>query len=264
MSDLDVHSISLSPLSRAAKMVQPMTILNRSELEARFARIKEEEQLIHAQRNLLFGVEQDALGELSAERERLTADHFRVLYKLELARMADHFPVLSHEPFTWRDNDGLPQLVLFSLDDPLFRYEAKYTCRRWLRRSAHIHRHPRSLPLQIYKLYGDVEELLLRVAIRERHDITLSCRFSGTLPLLIRKKIQELKRETKFLMEFFIVVEPGAWDLKKETVTQRDPLLVGWYYDHLWLIDSFDVLPVEAALATLCTDIKEKEPVSDH
>lgn len=163
-----------------------------------------------------------------------------------IALLAQKYRSLSIEPLKWRKPNGTPALAIFPMESSEFgfMYNGDLTF-------------DSDLPNQLKEYYKDIELLMKREYRRCRLDeddgdeLTLSCSFSGVIPSKTKKKIEEA--EELFDDNIFIVAEATrwVWDETKR-LPERDPLVVGWHEAEpkkLWLIDMFDVTPIEQAMA---------------
>jgi len=79
--------------------------------------------------------------------------------------------------------------------------------------------------------------------------ITWRARWSGLLPPEIKDQIH--KHSKTFDDKLYLLAEPTSWEFKEEKMPKpprpvyKDPLLVGYAHGSLWLIDQFDVTPLE-------------------
>lgn len=186
----------------------------------------------------LLGVEKFAR---SAVAERLCAIRNRLhshLWRLEGERtsiLVRGFPTMSFEPLQWRDQQGFPQLALFSVDDPVFAINSE----GWI--------HPK-LPRKIQRLYADVviklqsmEREQMSARTRRSHDdyeYEIEVRFAGVLPSETRERIQSHRC---LFEETYLLAEVARWNVS----IKRDPLVLGYRRGKFSLFDSFDVTPLE-------------------
>jgi hypothetical protein len=195
----------------------------------------------------LLGVEEQAmlvlnsrLGNIKRSREALM-DKKEQMEKLE--KIGASYYRLSLEPLTWRDADGFPRLVVFTLKSPTFSLTARPT-----KGDSTVYPF---LPGKIAGQYRDVLDLL-ESKRQEKKGLQLTCKFEGLIPREVRQKINEAR--DLFGDHIFIVAEPGSLTLNEITPlpTKRDPLIVGYDpeadADSLWLIADFDTTPVEEAM----------------
>ena len=178
------------------------------------------------------------LSALQAHHRTLTTEGAR-LQRLE--KVGNIYRRLSLEPLTWRDAQGFPRLVVFTLTSP--------TCRLVAMPNNEVRVEP-GLPNNIAKQYQDVLKLL-QTNRPNRKGLELICQFEGLIPHEVREKIEEARR--LFSDQIFIIAEPGSLTLNEVTpIPKGDPLIVGYDpnsdADGLWLIADFDTTPVEEAM----------------
>lgn len=191
--------------------------------------------------------------------------------------LGTRYHLLSTEPLTWRDKDGWPRLVVFSLDSPNFemkvtgsmaavredtvRHErqigASRTSISYEKRRVQEYRFTRgirpALPHTIGSCYSDVLTKLGQMARKRNKSIRLSCRFEGLIPLETKQKIAEARDLFKHL---FLVAEPNGFTISERAITvprprprpDPDPLIVGFDGSQLWLVADFNTTPVEEAM----------------
>mgnify|MGYP001613961619 CR=1 FL=1 len=188
--------------------------------------------------------------------------------------LGTRYHLLSTEPLTWREKDGWPRLVVFSLDSPNFemkvtgsiarvregmvRHErqlgASRTSISFEKRRVKEYRFTRgiqpTLPHVIGSCYSDVLAKLGQMALKRKKSIRLSCRFEGLIPLDVKQKITEARDLFKHI---FLVAEPNGFTISERAITvprprprpDPDPLVVGFDGSQLWLIADFNTTPVE-------------------
>ena len=132
------------------------------------------------------------------------------------------YQLFSLEPFKWR-NDKAPSLVLFSLDDPYF-VESNTD----MQNNADTQDRPK-LPRKIRSLFRDLND----------NWKIMRCSLECIIPAKIKEKIEKVKSSFE---DIFIVAEPI---IDKKVPSDPDPFVVGWDGINLWLIDSFDITPIE-------------------
>lgn len=188
----------------------------------------------------------------------------------------ERYPYLSMEVLGWRNEQGLPKLVPFSLTDPLFSIEASYN---WIRGSGkewQIGGSIQNLPQPMARLCGDVAKRFqneFREDLRNNRSLrtgswskSITAQFSGIIPQWVREKIQQCaadfsvstprveigkvgwlrKREVTKIdvaTNIFLIAEVDKWTSK--LVLRPDPLVVGYRAGCLWFICSFDETPLE-------------------
>ncbi len=149
------------------------------------------------------------------------------------------YPLLSLEPFTWRDEVGYPALVPFALNSTEFTLTTNDN-------SQGFSISP-SLPGPIVQCFKDVAERLKTIERTQRKQARLRTKFAGIIPPAVKAKISFARAD--FNDQIFLVAEAAKWTLDLiEPINIGDPLVVGWAEDRLWLIDAFDTTPVEQAM----------------
>jgi hypothetical protein len=191
----------------------------------------------------LLGVEDQARQVLT--EKQLEVESRRNLLQAELQRTQRletlrKYQCLSLEPLKWRDDEGLPRLVLFSLDSPDFMIKVM---------PGNDGSISPLLPSRIAACYADVVTSL-QAKRPPRKGLELTCRFQGLIPPEVRQRIKEA--QPIFGRKIFIVAEPGPFTLNTVTpIPVGDPLIVGYDEaepEHLWFIADFDTTPVEEAM----------------
>jgi len=186
----------------------------------------------------------------------------------------ERYPCLDIEVLGWRDGQGFPKLVPFSLTDPLFSLEADYKNSRrpeWKLRGSVA-----GLPRPMVSMYNDIFERFREELLESREynwvklwSKSITSRFSGVIPQWVRDNIKEasadfsvspprgeiakggwlrIKREvtkTVVATNIFLIAEVDKWVVNKEVVLRPDPLVVGYKAGCLWFICSFDETPLE-------------------
>lgn len=261
---MSAQVLSLQKARESVQVCPPAdTRLQRVELRRR--------QLAHARTELasVLPVEGTTVREVIRQRIELLER------AIEDPTFEERYPYLSMEVLGWRDEQGFPKLVPFSLDDPLFSLEADYERYRgpkWQLRGSVAH-----LPRPMLQMYNDIFERFREECIeyeRERNSWVQSwrksimTRFIGVIPQWVREKIQEAavdfsvstprvevekigwlrKREitkTDVATNIFLIAEVDKWVVNKEAVLRPDPLVVGYKAGCLWFICSFDETPLE-------------------
>lgn len=190
----------------------------------------------------LFGIEEFARDTLQKRLEELKARQVQFQNGFFLGT---RYHALSLEPFTWRDEQGWPTLVFFSLESPKFEFAARGS-RDW---NGHYRyraaSHPK-LPKVIAACYADVLAKLRTLASSKSRTVKLVCNFNGLIPAAVKEKITEAK---SLFEEIFIVAEPSGFNLEEAAIVmpKRDPLVVGFDGNGLWLIADFETTSVEEA-----------------
>lgn len=78
---------------------------------------------------------------------------------------------------------------------------------------------------------------------------TYETRFSGKVPQATREKIRSVLRTNDFTGDNIFLIYEAQWH--PVAVPDPDPIVAGWDGKNLWIIDVFDLTPVERALACL-------------
>lgn len=200
----------------------------------------------------LFGFEANAkpviqahVGKLRKERERLQ----------NLSKYGQ-FGCLDTSPLKWRDASGYPRLVVLSLDSP--RFELSVVCKQGWRvdsRSGNDVKMTQrksfvfpKLPKVIACCYRDVLERLVATAKESRKSQFLATEYNGVIPDQTREKIHEALKQFSGV---FLIAEAKNWSLTEKKPKQMprpnrgDPIVVGFDGSNLWVIDSFDLTPIE-------------------
>lgn len=195
----------------------------------------------------LLGVEQVGAKRL---KSRITAVRRQQTAMSKMANLCANYRRLTLEPLQWRNKNGWPTLVLFSLSSPEF--ELAVIGRRDYGSGYHFRKEVRPrLPKPMAACYADVLERLHEMAKKERRTIRLSCTFEGLIPPEIRTEI--VKVRGVFGKQIFLMTEAPRFLLKKMAVARpapivapnRDPLVVGFDGKDLWLIANFDLTSIE-------------------
>lgn len=167
---------------------------------------------------------------------------------------AHRYPILSLEPLTWRYETGYPKLVLMAIDQ-LGRIEivARHTSsdqKAWQYRPLFGDRRYEEVGRKIIdRCYKDVGVLLQGKAqealrVRGEADVKISLELGNLLiPPKTRAKIA--KARTHFGDQIFLIVEAKEWVENTVVRPDPDPLVVGYEDGFLFLIDVFDLKPIE-------------------
>lgn len=182
------------------------------------------------------------------------------------------YHLLSMEPLTWRDKNGWPRLIVFSLDSPHFEISVSARSTDDWRNLRFSTKMFPTLPDQIVACYSDVQKILRKKA-GARHKaktlstydtgnvkvaVKLSCRFEGIIPDDVKGKIAEARGSFK---EIFLVAEPTGFEINITAIVvpKRDPLVVGFDGKQLWLIADFETTPIEEAMIFTLSSEKKGE-----
>lgn len=194
----------------------------------------------------LYGLEVNARPAIRAQIKILERERERLRRINEFGNL----PCLSFEPLTWRDQKGWPRLAILGLDSPRFvlsvvgRYKRNdFGTPRRIYRTVTTPK----LPQLIQDCFKDVSDKLMEMAKEKKRSIHLATEYIGVIPDVTREKISEAK---PMFRDIFLIAEARVWVLS-ETVIPRprprrsDPIVVGFDGANLWIIDSFDLTPVE-------------------
>ena len=202
------------------------------------------------------------MARLQQERNKLTNEKLKRL-------STKHFQELSFEPLKWRDEMGWPRLSLFDTDGRSIMFRAtveKPTSVKIGNVWGILVNYRLAIgtnPLQPFMdLYFDVLLKLQtmvtdRLSTRENLTVVLQSRWDGILPSKARQVLQA--SQYRFNSEgccTFLLAEPTSpWVVEESsepsrTPAQKDPLIVVFCKDKLWLVDSFDPTPLENYVAS--------------
>jgi hypothetical protein len=224
-------------LERVVALVEPETkIVPPEQINAEIARLTE-------QQRQLFGFEE---GANDAIKKRLE----------ELSRLA-RFPDMStYRKFTtlsmldWRGKNYYPKIVLFSLKNPVFKIKGG--------ESDFYRDIDPELPKELAVHYKDVQDRFCAMCNRwtcNYSTFSISCRYDGVIPPATRQKTKQAVNVFG-LDKVFIMAEATKWAEQStpKPILDLDPLVVGWDGASLWLIDKFDLTPIEQMLAVEFTE----------
>lgn len=186
-------------------------------------------------RGSLLGFERDA----EAQLDRHIASLERKKQALSNG-MANYRKFATLDMLRWRSN-GMPRLVLFSPNSPDFAFVSRWN-------TAEIRP---GLPGGLEACYEDVCRKVARktgTAFWKTSSVTVSCSYTGVVPDETRKKIETAQKQ---FANVFIMAEATKWTTTEERQPiLADPLVVGWDGADLWLIDQFDLTPIEKLIAS--------------
>lgn len=175
------------------------------------------------------------------------------------------FPRLDPAFLTWRRKDGWPSLAIFSLESPDCEFAHETTHWTALIARSRKENKGRHWPERFRrKYYEDVYRKLEYLAMNEvspdtmRGCASIRARFSGLLPDKTKAKMEGLKEH--FGTNMFVVREAPEWKLETWIAPEKwDPLLVGVCGDGLWLLDDFDLTPLERIIKSEWATGPQKE-----
>ncbi len=231
-------------LSQVAKSARLLTSDDVTSARRRREELAVQMQQVTSLYKGLLGIEhasKDALQEsyntLRDEREKLTrrANPGGIV--------PERYQILEINPLTVRDKDGFPALVIWKLDSPDFEIEFRHSSE-----TDHLSvLSPKKLPEELAKCFNDLAKLLKsKVNSSYGGRTTISCKFTGLIPRDVKGKIEEAR--SFFGDDIFIIGEPGPWKIDVVNNPKPDPLVVGFRDGALWLIDKFDITPLEQML----------------
>lgn len=145
---------------------------------------------------------------------------------------------LDLEVLRWRDSQGLPVLVPFHLNQP----SVKITKDRGM-----VTLTPSLHESLYWSCYRDLDATIgnwLRLVRGDR--VTYTATWPGAIPQKTRAIVRELASEPRLDMRLLADVPWVITDFQAiPKPIHFDPLLVGWDGHNLWLLDQFDLTPVE-------------------
>lgn len=222
-----------NPVERAAMTATPAPDVDSPTLDRQIAAAER-------QRNNLLAVEDEARRKIDIRLQELKAQKQHLLHP---------YPRLSLEPLSWRGKDGLPVLAVFTPDSDTAHI-------RISRDAWHVHEEwSPELPARFRVHY---EDLLKNVRQRQRevyNDWSITAQFTGVLPDATRERIRAAMAEFPWRWErdggernvaqgVFLIAE-AQWKKREVKAPRLDPLVVAWDGQNLYLIDHFDLTPVE-------------------
>lgn len=175
----------------------------------------------------MLGVERDAINKLTQK-----------LLELDALYINRHYPSLDLSFLKWTKKDGNPVFAVFSLDNPV--------CELVMGASFVASRRPPSV-VDIPIIADQYREFLRREADKLPMFAAkwLTATFSGVIPSETKTKIKTAKNLEVF--EHIVIIAEAKWDVRIEI---GDPLIVGIKANNAWLIDKFDLSPIENIVAS--------------
>jgi hypothetical protein len=218
-------------------------------LEAKLAQIQSRIDSLKSKINSLFEVEAKSKAkyqrQLEEEEERLGSVELELENLPWVQEMCQKYTRLSLEPLTWRDGQGFPQLVVFTLTHPRFAINGNLTSPDRIT--------PRELPYKIREQFGDVVANLDQ-GLNSRTVQQISCDFDDhEFPDDVREKIHEAREDFSSNWyasdQILVIAQPPEWKVSEITrLPADDPIVVGWSDNdpnHLYKIATFDLTLAE-------------------
>lgn len=221
-------------------------------------KLEQQIALLLERRKSLFQIEREAYEVCTQEIEGLRGQlqkrkNKRYIYKCtreaERLRERTGFAPLDWQEFlTWKNPDGSPALVLFSLEIPevclqLLSSNGHY-CRSSICNSASNFRNfdePRHR--EFYQLHDALYSREFSEKMRRDGIRYYRTKFTGVIPDDVRQVIIDETRAGRWA-EIFILAEVTKWETGK---VDRDPLVLGRHGTFLFHIAQFDLSPTETA-----------------
>lgn len=191
----------------------------------------------------VFGIETASINKIKKARSEIAS--IEQSYE-QLKELSGKYLRLSYEPLTWRNADGLPLLVPFSINEPRtviagvnhggIAVRHAYDVYYYAEKSAH--------DMKVFREhYGDLRPMLVGPRGGEK---CLAYEFSGLIPNDVRKKIHEALR---IGLNCYIIAEPESHEIGRVRTIDPDPLAVAIDRGkRMWLIGDFDVTSVESMM----------------
>lgn len=219
-----------NPVKEAAAMVKKETAMSLEEINKEVLRLEE----IHGQMTSMEGEAKAAI--------------WQQVYTLRASRRDAKWPRLDMSFMKWRNKDGWP---IFAFFHP----EGNGTCQI----SATLNEYgdfqeqckPALFNYCNYGLFTDVvrrlQGMIPKGTLPEYHyyEQAIEAKFEGTIPQKIRDRLIEIKNSEEF-ESIRIITEAPKWSVEgKVKRINPDPLIIGVHGDKAWLLDSFDITPLE-------------------
>ena len=226
-------AVKMSTMDQAMELTTVETVAGEEHLHA----------LLEMQKALL-PIEEHAKADL---QERIKSAH------QDVHQQKIGFPRMSLEPLKWRHKNGLPMLVLMSLNSPNVTFSGWYQ---------HDMEHDGiniEYPTMIHNCYQDVLDKAKSYCWRNGARVEYSFTFEGLIPDSARVSIAEAIKSGKFDSMWLLVDAPEeAWGTKrKKPISRRevvkekiksielDPVVIGKAHEAFYVIDRFDLTTVE-------------------
>lgn len=195
--------------------------------------IKAELTAITSARESLYSVELHEAQKLDAQAHKLRRD-------MQFAGTT--YKRLSLEPLKWARWQEAPIFAIYSLYEPTMSichpesWEVRNTGASWMN----------------VKLPQPIRDIYYKHAVNLRRDIRFTSTFQGIIPKSVKEGIEVAK--PMFTLDggssktnIFLIGE-GQWvrnQMEPEPLRRFDPLVVGWDGEELWLINHFNLTPLE-------------------
>lgn len=182
----------------------------------------------------------------------------RLKYRIADPEFEERYPLLSMEVLKMRNAEGFPVFAPFFLDCQTF--SLYFSGGRAYRdeRGGEVMR----LPSDMRAMYQDIFAKWKKEANSVHYfSAKITAQFSGVIPQAVRKRIEQVlpdfqpgKKKVSFWNRFagpqstlniFLLAEVRRWEVDKVVIQNPDPLVVGYRYGELRLIDHFDETPME-------------------
>lgn len=234
-----------NPVATAAQMTTMPDRLSDKVYQNRLTAIDKKLEALSSKRGTLLPLEGAAISAIDDEIEDL--DEKRRALVDRQSQLP--YPKMSLEPLTWRNRQHYPRVVLFS---PYMPHWQLIVGRNHDGRDA-FQTSPEYNDT-IRDLYDDVVRRLLN-QIDTGTRATLTAQWEGVIPNNIKNQIAAVRQQVGE-KNVFILAEPTNYTLsfkeipKPVRVPNPDPLVVVWHGGSLYLVDKFDVTPVEHYIAS--------------
>lgn len=148
------------------------------------------------------------------------------------------------EVLGWRNDDGLPTLAPFSVQNEKFEFVS--SSRLWPEE-----RMTPALPVPLRGCYDDVLRKLREKRARRNVEVRASVTFTGVIPEDVRRTIARVQQSFK---DIRVLAEVEHWQLEETELPalNTDPLVIGYDGHEFWLLAVFDITPLEDAVRQIC------------